>query len=317
MAIRSPAELLKLLEIKPEDFPATLAAQKKWSIRVPRPYVWRMRKGDPNDPLLRQVLPIGEELILSPGFSTDPLGESAVNPIPGIVHKYHGRALLIISPACAIHCRYCFRRHFPYADNTLGKEQWQNALNYLANDPSISEVIYSGGDPLAANDNFLLWLSEQIASIPHIKRLRIHTRLPLVIPARIDASCLHWLTATRLKVIMVWHINHPNEIDTNTLQAAQTLTRHGIVLLNQSVLLHQVNDNAKILASLSEKLFETGIMPYYIHRLDRVEGAAHFSVSDTNIKLIQQQLIETLPGYLVPKFVYEKAGAQSKLPLPL
>ena len=276
-----------------------------------------MTKGDTDDPLLKQVLPQSAEMLSTPGFNADPLGEAASNPIPGVVHKYHGRALLIISPACAVHCRYCFRRHFPYEDNTLGKGEWQTALDYLASDPSISEVIYSGGDPLAANDNFLLWITEQIAAIPHIKRLRIHTRLPLVIPSRINPSCLHWLTTTRLKVVMVWHINHPNEIDHAVKQAAAQLKRRGIELLNQSVLLKEVNDNAATLALLSEQLFDAGIMPYYIHRLDKVAGAAHFDISDDKIQQLQQDLLRLLPGYLVPRFVCEQAGALSKLPLPL
>ena len=315
-AIRDPAVLLKRLDINPAQLDSSAAAQQAWSIRVPLPYVQRMRKGDINDPLLRQVLPLGAEALSVPGFSNDPLGEEGANPIPGVVHKYHGRALLIISPACAIHCRYCFRRHFPYEDNTLGKGEWQAALDYLANDESISEVIYSGGDPLAANDNFLLWITEQIAAIPHIKRLRIHTRLPLVIPSRIDQSCLHWLTATRLKVVMVWHINHANEIDGAVRQKAQILKRHGIELLNQSVLLKQVNDSVQTLIALSEQLFEAGILPYYIHRLDKVAGAAHFNVSDEKIQRLQQELFTLLPGYLVPRFVCEQAGAHTKLALP-
>ena len=315
-AIRDPAVLLKRLDIDPAQLDSSGAAQQAWSIRVPLPYVQRMRKGDINDPLLKQVLPLGAEMLSVPGFSNDPLGEEDANPVAGVVHKYHGRALLIISPACAIHCRYCFRRHFPYEDNTLGKAEWQAALDYLANDESISEVIYSGGDPLAANDNFLLWITEQIAAIPHIKRLRIHTRLPLVIPSRIDQSCMHWLTATRLKVVMVWHINHPNEIDHTVKQTALNLKRQGIELLNQSVLLKQINDSTQTLTALSERLFEAGILPYYIHRLDKVAGAAHFSVSDEKIQQLQEELLALLPGYLVPRFVYEQAGARTKLALP-
>jgi EF-P beta-lysylation protein EpmB len=316
-AIRDPAELLKRLNIDPTHLDSSIEAQQAWSIRVPLPYAQRMRKGDINDPLLRQVLPLGAEALSVPGFSNDPLDEEDANPVSGVVHKYFGRALLIISPACAIHCRYCFRRHFPYEDNTLGRSEWQTALDYLANDESISEVIYSGGDPLAANDNFLLWITEQIAAIPHIKRLRIHTRLPLVIPSRIDNNCLHWLTATRLKVVMVWHINHPNEIDHAVEQTALSLKRKCIELLNQSVLLKQVNDSTQTLARLSEKLFEAGIMPYYIHRLDKVAGAAHFDISDEKIQQLQQELLALLPGYLVPRFVYEHAGARAKLPLSL
>lgn len=317
VAIRDPAELLKRLNIDPTQLDSSDAAQQAWSIRAPLPYVQRMRKGDINDPLLRQVLPLGAEMLSVAGFSHDPLGEEDANPVAGVVHKYHGRALLIISPACAIHCRYCFRRHFPYEDNTLGKGEWQTALDYLANDKSISEVIYSGGDPLAANDNFLLWITEKIAAIPHIKRLRIHTRLPLVIPSRINQSCIHWLTATRLKVIMVWHINHPNEIDLSVEETALNLKRRGIELLNQAVLLKHVNDSTQILAQLSEKLFEIGILPYYIHRLDQVAGAAHYDIDDEKILQLQQELLALLPGYLVPRFVYEQAGAHSKSALSL
>jgi len=281
-AIRDPAVLLKRLEINPTQLDSSVAAQQAWSIRVPLPYVQRMRKGDINDPLLKQVLPLGAELLPAPGFVNDPLGEEDANPI------------------------------VPYEDNTLGKSEWQTALDYLANDESISEVIYSGGDPLAANDNFLLWITQQIAAIPHIKRLRIHTRLPLVIPSRIDQSCLHWLTTTRLKVVMVWHINHPNEIDQAVTQAAQALKRNGIELLNQSVLLKQVNDSVETLGALSEQLFEAGILPYYIHRLDKVAGAAHFDVSNDKVQQLQQALLDLLPGYLVPRFVCEQAGAGSK-----
>ena len=314
-AVREPAILAAHLKLNLASLPFTLPAQQGWSLRVPHPYLQRMNKGDPNDPLLRQVLPIANELEHTPGFSNDPLGENDTNPIPGLVHKYHGRALFIVSPACAIHCRYCFRRHFPYEDNKPSREQWLSALHYLTKDTSIKEVIYSGGDPLAANDKFLLWLTEQIAKIPHIQRLRIHTRLPLVIPARIDDSCLHWLTSTRLKVVMVWHINHPNEIDEQVMQATQRLKKKGIELLNQTVLLKQVNDCADTLIALSDKLLLAGILPYYLHRLDKVNGAAHFEVHDDVIQNIQQQLIEKLPGYLVPKFVYEQAGARSKLPI--
>jgi len=313
--IRDPAVLLARLEIAPAQLDGAAVAQQAWSIRAPLPYVARMKKGDINDPLLKQILPLGAEMQSVPGFSNDPLAEEDANPIPGVVHKYHGRVLFIISPACAIHCRYCFRRHFAYEDNTPGKGQWQAALDYLRQDESISEVIYSGGDPLAANDNFLLWITQQIATIPHIKRLRIHTRLPLVIPSRIDQSCLHWLTATRLKVVMVWHINHANEIDQAVMAAAQKLKQHGIELLNQSVLLKQVNDSVPTLVALSERLWDTGILPYYIHRLDKVAGAAHFHISDQKIRRLQQGLMETLPGYLVPRFVCEQPGARSKTAL--
>jgi EF-P beta-lysylation protein EpmB len=240
------------------------------------------------------------------------VNESSFNPVPGIVHKYRNRVLMIISPNCAINCRYCFRRHFPYDENRQSKQQWLKALDYLKTKPEINEVIYSGGDPLAANDHFLRWLTAEIESIQHIKRLRIHTRLPVVIPSRVDDQLLSWLGNTKLKSTLVLHINHANEIDETLRQGVDRLKKSGITVLNQSVLLKGINDNSDQLISLSEKLFDAGIMPYYLHILDPVQGASHFDVSMDRAVEIFCQIQTELPGFLVPKLVQERAGERSK-----
>jgi len=314
-AISDPRKLFALLELDTATLASVLPAHKDFKLKVPHPYLKKIRRGDINDPLLRQVLPIGNELAEMPGYHTDPLAESMANPMPGLIHKYHGRVLLVVSPACAIHCRYCFRRHFPYQNNNPGRQQWQRPLDYIAMNPSINEVIFSGGDPLAANDQHLRWLTEQIASIAHVKRLRVHTRLPVVIPSRITADCVKWLTETRLQSIVVLHINHPNELGNDVQEAVARLKSAGIDVLNQTVLLNGVNARADTLISLSEKLYETGILPYYLHVLDAVQGAEHFAVKDEKVKELQQQMLARLPGYLVPRIVIEKPGAASKLPV--
>ena len=310
--VSSIDELLNQLGLKPEDLNATEQAASKFPIKVPQPFVQLMEYGNPNDPLLKQVLPITSELQVDSNFSTDPVGESSFNPVPGIVHKYRNRVLMIISPNCAINCRYCFRRHFPYDDNRQSKQQWLKALDYLKTKPEINEVIYSGGDPLAANDNFLRWLTGEIESIQHIKRLRIHTRLPVVIPSRIDDQLLNWLSNTRLKPTFVLHINHANEIDTALSQGVNRLKQAGILVLNQSVLLKGVNDTSDQLINLSEKLFDIDIMPYYLHMLDPVQGASHFDVPEDRAVEIFSQIQAELPGFLVPKLVQERAGETSK-----
>jgi EF-P beta-lysylation protein EpmB len=310
--VSSIDELLNQLGLKPEDLKATEQAASKFPIKVPQPFVQLMEYGNPNDPLLKQVLPITSELQVDSNFSTDPVGESSFNPVPGIVHKYRNRVLMIISPNCAINCRYCFRRHFPYDDNRQSKQQWLKALDYLKTKPEINEVIYSGGDPLAANDNFLRWLTGEIESIKHIKRLRIHTRLPVVIPSRIDDQLLNWLSNTRLKPTFVLHINHANEIDSALSQGINRLKQAGIMVLNQSVLLKGINDTSDQLINLSEKLFNVGIMPYYLHMLDPVQGASHFDVPEDRAVEIFSQIQAELPGFLVPKLVQERAGETSK-----
>ncbi|MGC6481736.1 MAG: EF-P beta-lysylation protein EpmB [Porticoccaceae bacterium] len=310
--VNSIDELLNQLGLKAEDLNATEQAATKFSIKVPQSFVQLMEYGNPNDPLLKQVLPITSELQVDNNFSTDPVDESSFNPVPGIVHKYRNRVLMIISPNCAINCRYCFRRHFPYDKNRQSKQQWLKALDYLKTKPEINEVIFSGGDPLAANDHFLRWLTAEIESIQHIKRLRIHTRLPVVIPSRVDDQLLNWLGNTRLKPTLVLHINHANEIDEALRQGVDRLKKSGITVLNQSVLLKGINDNSDQLISLSEKLFDAGIMPYYLHMLDPVQGASHFDVSRDRAVEIFRQIQTELPGFLVPKLVQERAGERSK-----
>lgn len=310
--ITSVDDLLSELELDHLQLTSCQRAAAQFALRVPRPFVQRMKKGDPKDPLLVQVLPVNAEMQLDPAYSADPLDESNHNPIAGIVHKYRNRLLLIVSPACAINCRYCFRRHFPYQENRQSKAQWQQALHYISSNTDINEVIFSGGDPLAANDRFLGWLSEQIAAIPHIKRLRIHSRLPVVIPSRIDEAFLRWATASRLKPIMVLHINHSSEIDQQVMQAIARLRDANIKVLNQTVLLKDVNDSATTLRDLSENLFDCGVDPYYLHLLDPVEGASHFDITADQAGQIYRELQTLLPGFLLPKLVREVPGELSK-----
>ena len=281
-------------------------------LRVTEGFKNRITNGDEFDPLLRQILPLAEEDQDYPGFSFDPLVEHAKQPVPGLLHKYHGRALLIVTGACAIHCRYCFRRHFPYSESNPASQQWQTALEYLTHDHSVSEIILSGGDPLTVSDERLAGLVKSLANIPHIKRLRIHTRVPIVLPERIVDTLLDWLTGTRLKPVMVVHVNHANELDKSVATAINKLKNAHIPLLNQSVLLKGVNDKVTALAALSERLFEYGILPYYLHMLDPVKGAAHFEVGEEQAMLLMQGLRELLPGYLVPKLVREIPGSLSK-----
>lgn len=287
-------------------------------LRVPRPYADRIVAGDPQDPLLRQVLPLALENQSVPGYISDPLEEAASNITPGIIHKYHGRVLLILTGACAINCRYCFRREFPYNENQNSMAEWQQALDYIRQDNSITEVIFSGGDPLLNSDKKLQQLTVAIADIPHVKRLRIHTRLPVVIPKRVNDELLNWLIKTRLHTVMVIHSNHANEIDIHVEKALQRLRNQGIILLNQSVLLKGVNDDLLSLAQLNERLFEAGVLPYYLHLLDKVQGAAHFDIDENQASQLIGKLTSRLPGYLVPKLVREIPGKPAKTPvLPL
>jgi len=313
--IRDPKELFELLQLDPALLPDAIAASTDFPLRVPRSFAARMQPGDVNDPLLQQVLPLGQELLAAPGYNSDPLEESNANPHPGLIHKYRGRVLLIVSSNCAINCRYCFRRHFPYQDNKPGRQDWQSVLDYIAADASITEVIYSGGDPLAAADRQLSWMTEQVAAIPHIKRLRIHSRMPVVVPSRIDQQCLAWLSSHRLQTVMVLHANHANEINGEVAEAVTRLRNAGITLLNQTVLLRGINDSAAALAALSERLFEIGVLPYYLHLLDKVTGASHFDLDEARAKALHRELLSQLPGYLVPRLVREEPDAPSKLPV--
>jgi EF-P beta-lysylation protein EpmB len=284
----------------------------EFPLQVPRPYLARIRHGDPQDPLLTQVLPVQQELDTVEGFDDDPLDEAAHNPHPGIVHKYRNRLLLIVSPACAINCRYCFRRHFPYQQQRQNRQQWQSALDYIRQHRELNEIIYSGGDPLAANDKFLGWLTEQISQISHIKRLRVHSRLPIVIPSRIDDELLQWMTASRLQPTLVVHINHPNEIDDAVEAGLHRLQENRIRVFNQSVLLKGVNDCAETLAALSERLYDCRVNPYYLHLLDPVKGAAHFDVCESRATHIYAEMQATLPGFLLPRLVREVPGKAAK-----
>ncbi|WP_318442434.1 EF-P beta-lysylation protein EpmB [Photobacterium leiognathi] len=315
-AISDPFTLLKLLKIDPTPWENGLAARKLFALRVPLSFVDKMEIGNPYDPLLRQILPLAQEFEVHQGYSVDPLEEQQ-NEIPGLLHKYHNRVLLIVKGGCAVNCRYCFRRHFPYSDNKGNKRQWQQSLEYIAAHAEINEVILSGGDPLMAKDHELQWLIEHIAAIPHIKRLRIHSRLPVVIPNRITNALCQILSETRLQTILVTHINHANEIDDALKTAMQKLKQANVTLLNQGVLLKGVNDSVAALTDLSETLFDAGIQPYYLHVLDRVQGAAHFMVDDEIARQLMAGLITKVSGYLVPKLTREIGGRASKTPLDL
>ncbi|MBG2688354.1 EF-P beta-lysylation protein EpmB [Klebsiella oxytoca] len=315
--VTSPDELLQLLNVDADaNLLAGRDAKRLFALRVPRAFIARMEPGNPNDPLLRQVLTSQEEFIHAPGYSTDPLEEQH-SVVPGLLHKYSNRALLLVKGGCAVNCRYCFRRHFPYAENQGTKRNWQKAMEYIATHPELDEIIFSGGDPLMAKDHELDWLLTQLESIPHIKRLRIHSRLPIVIPARITDTLVARISASSLQVLLVNHINHANEIDTAFRRAMKSLRMAGVTLLNQSVLLRGVNDNARTLADLSNALFDAGVMPYYLHVLDRVQGAAHFMVSDEEARVIMRELLTLVSGYLVPKLAREIGGEPSKTPLDL
>jgi len=297
-AVRDPRELLALLGLNEAALRLSDEAAQQFALRVPRGFVARMRHGDPADPLLRQVLPLDAELMQVEGFGLDAVGDAAANIGQGVLHKYHGRALLIATGSCAIHCRYCFRRHFPYSEETAAANGWQAAIDTIRADTSLTEIILSGGDPLSLSTPKLAELTAALRHIPHIKRLRLHTRLPVVLPERIDAEFLDWLDALPWAKVVVIHANHANEFDVSVDAALSDLRETGAHLLNQAVLLRGVNDDVNVLQNLCERGFEAGVLPYYLHQLDKVSGAAHFEV-----------------GYLVPKLVREVAGDASKRPL--
>ncbi|AIR70440.1 EF-P beta-lysylation protein EpmB [Dickeya fangzhongdai] len=310
--ITDPDELLRLLAL--DNHPQLTAgrdARKLFPLRVPRAFAARMRPGDARDPLLLQVLTAQDEFITTPGFSHDPLDEQH-SVVPGLLHKYRNRALLLVKGGCAVNCRYCFRRHFPYQDNQGNKANWRQALEYIRQHPQLDEIIFSGGDPLMAKDHELDWLLTELEQIPHLKRLRIHTRLPVVIPARITHELCQRLARSSLRVVLVTHINHANEINAEFTDSMARLRRAGVTLLNQSVLLRGVNDNAGTLAALSNALFDAGILPYYLHVLDKVQGAAHFLVPDDEARTLIRELMTRVSGYLVPSLTREIGGEASK-----
>ncbi|NQZ80794.1 MAG: EF-P beta-lysylation protein EpmB [Colwellia sp.] len=314
--VTDPKELLEILNISPDDYFQHFKARQLFPVRIPRPFIKRMKNGDINDPLLMQVMPLTQEFIVTDGFVEDPLEEHDT-VVEGLLHKYKHRVLMIVKAGCAVNCRYCFRRHFPYADNSPNKARWQQALTYIAEHDEISEVIFSGGDPLMASDEHLTWLIKQIENIAHVKRLRLHTRLPVVIPQRITINLVEQLSMSRLKATIVLHINHPNEIDQILIDALEPLRKARIPLFNQSVLLKGINDNANVLAQLSEELFDNGIQPYYLHMFDPVQGAAHFNVTENDAIKIVKEMMAILPGFLMPKLVREIAGQANKTPINL
>ena len=321
-AIRDPAELCRLLELPEALVPAAERAAEKFGLFVPRAFVQRMRRGDPNDPLLRQVLPLGEELVDVAGFTADPVGDGPAELVPGLLQKYESRALLITTGACAVHCRYCFRRHYPYDTAPKSLAAWEPALAAIEADPAIDEVILSGGDPWTLVDDLLAPLAARIAAVPHVRRLRIHTRLPIFVPERVCDSLLAWFSkaafatsASRLAPICVIHANHAAELDDSVAAALAKLQQAGVMLLNQTVLLRGVNDSVAALDSLSRRLVDVGVAPYYLHQLDRVAGAAHFEVPEAQGLKLVEALRVRLPGYAVPRYVREVPGAQSKTPL--
>ncbi len=312
-AISDPKILLNYLKLDESLLPAAYLAAKQFPLRVPQAFVDRMQIGNSQDPLLRQVLPLQEELICTNGYSADPIKELAYTQ-KGLIQKYPGRVLLLVNGHCAVNCRYCFRRHFPYDDNRLNRNEWMQALKSIASDSTIEEVIYSGGDPLASNDKQLSWLTEQVSAIPHIKRLRIHSRFPVVIPERITDECLSWLSNHKMDTAFVLHINHANEIDTALISAITRLRAAGIIVLNQTVLLKGINDSIETLKTLSEHLFSAGVLPYYLHLFDPVSGGAHFDLPIAEAKQLHNKLRSKLPGYLVPKLVKDIEGKPSKTP---
>jgi len=311
-AVRDPRELLALLSLEGRVPGLSDAAAAQFPLRVPRGFVARMRRGDPHDPLLRQVLPLDEELRPVPGFSLDAVGDGAARAGHGVIHKYEGRALLVATGSCAVNCRYCFRRHFPYAEETAAAGGWQEAVATIRADASIREVILSGGDPLSLATPKLAELTAMLRGLPQLRRLRIHSRLPVVLPERVDDEFTGWLRSLPWPVAVVVHANHAREFDDAVDAAVDRLRDAGATVLNQAVLLRGVNDSVDALADLSERGFAAGVLPYYLHQLDRVAGAAHFEVDDARALALHAALVARLSGYLVPKLVREVAGDASK-----
>jgi len=313
-AITDPLELLKILDIDAKHFPQCDQACDSFPLKVPLSYVHKIKKGDTKDPLLMQIMASNKELVSVNNFSADPVGDLQSMPVPGLLHKYKGRVLLITTGACAIHCRYCFRRHFPYSDNHSSRNHWQEALDYIQQHKDIDEVILSGGDPLVLSDSKLSVLIRELENIAHLKRLRIHTRLPIVVPSRITDALLTLLQSSRLQICTVIHANHAQEIAIDEALALERLSNVS-TLLNQSVLLKGINDSLQAQKQLSEQLYATKVLPYYLHLLDPVQGAAHFDINEQQATELINQLRSHLPGYLVPRLVREIAGENSKTPI--
>ncbi|WP_028487096.1 EF-P beta-lysylation protein EpmB [Thiomicrorhabdus chilensis] len=305
-------QLCNALAIDPQD---SRVRENEFPFKAPQDFINRIQPGQLDDPLLKQILPVAEEAVIHSDFNRDPVGDLQANPTPSLIHKYHGRVLLMASPKCDIHCRYCFRRHFPY-EQQINQRHWKTALQQISEDNTIHEVILSGGDPFSLSEAAILGLIKEIERIEHIKTLRIHSRTPIVAPSK--APCgklLEWAQTSRLNKVLVLHCNHANELSQFTAELLQTYRQAGFHLLNQSVLLKGINDDSETLITLSHTLFAQGVLPYYLHQLDRVEGAAHFEVPNQEALALRQTLLEKLPGYLVPKLVKENAGEAHKTPL--
>ncbi|MGR9086010.1 MAG: EF-P beta-lysylation protein EpmB [Gammaproteobacteria bacterium] len=311
-AITSFEELCNYLNIAPEELPYSPAAASDFPLRIPHHFADCMEPGNPNDPLLRQVLPVPEEKRRYPGFSLDPVGDLPSVNEAGVLHKYFGRVLMINTGSCAIHCRYCFRRNFPYGEFQLGRQREDAAMRYVRSDASISEVILSGGDPLILGDARLERLIENLSAVEHVRRIRIHSRLPIVLPARVTEGLVKMLSRSSKQIVLVVHCNHAREISGHVADALRELTRQAIPLFNQSVLLKGVNDDADVLCDLSERLFSHGVIPYYLHLLDKAKGTGHFEVPKSKGLALIAEVQNRLPGYLVPRLVHEVAGAQAK-----
>lgn len=315
--INSPEMLFQLLNLDEKYLPAAQKAHELFPLRTTHSYISRIEQGNIHDPLLKQILPIALEHESPSDFTADPLEEHSFTKTKGLIHKYQGRVLLVAASQCAINCRYCFRRHFDYAANTPSRKEWEETLDYIRQANDLEEVILSGGDPLAISDKQFFWLLEQLSSIEHIQRLRIHTRLPIVIPQRITEDFLNKIAAfnQRFQLVMVVHCNHAQEIDAAVGEVLNALSNAGVTMLNQSVLLKGINDKPATLAELSKQLFRYKTLPYYLHALDKVIGAGHFNVEEHQAIQIHRTLLTLLPGYLVPKLVKEEPNKKSKTPL--
>ena len=312
-AITSVDELLELLKL--ESLRPDIYIPKHFELRVPRGFVAKMTVGDSNDPLLRQVLPNQKEQIAVTGYVADPLSENTQNPIKGLLHKYQSRVLLTITGACAIHCRYCFRQHFDYSANMPTAGAKQDIIDYISAYPEINEIILSGGDPLNVTNRRLFSWFDTLETIEQLTTIRIHTRLPLVIPARLDDALLERLAQSRCQIVMVIHGNHANEIDALTAEYLQRARAAGVTLLNQAVLLKGINDSVNAQTALSQRLFAAGVLPYYLHVLDKVAGAAHFDLDESFAIELYWSLLAKLPGYLMPKLVRELPNEPFKVPI--
>ena len=314
-AITSVDELLSILEL--EDLKSTTYLSKHFELRVPRAFVAKMVVGDANDPLLKQVLPDKQEQIVVTGYVADPLAENAHNPIKGMLHKYESRVLLTLTGACAIHCRYCFRQHFDYSANMPTPQAQADIIDYITAHPDINEVILSGGDPLNVTNRRLFAWFDTLEAIPQLTTIRLHTRLPIVIPERLDDALVDRLAQSRCQIVMVIHCNHANEIDETTARALNKARLAGITLLNQTVLLTGINDSVPVQVALSQRLFSAGVLPYYLHVLDKVAGAAHFDGDERSACALYWSLLAALPGYLIPKLVKEVPNRPFKVPIDI